>query len=449
MRTFTIMSFEDLNLSKPLLRALNDLGFKEPTPIQEKAYPIILSGKDTVAIAQTGTGKTFAYLLPLLKQLPFSDQKQARILIVVPTRELVVQVVNEAKKLAAYMSLRIGGIYGGANINVQKQLIFDGLDILVSTPGRLMDMILTRTIQVSYIQKLVVDEVDEMFNLGFRTQVFNIVDVLPKKRQNLLFSATMDEDVEKLINQYFIQPQFVEIVTRGTPIEKIVQKAYDVPNFYTKVNLLEYLLNTDAEFKKILVFVKNKKLADTLFKELNLLFPDQVSVIHSNKTQPQRFAAIKYFDEGKHRVLIATDIIARGLDIPEVSHVINFDTPSEASDYIHRIGRTGRANSIGAAITFITKKEKENQEKIEGLMNYKIPMFPIPEAVEISEALIADEKEYKADKNLKKVTKIQTPTGAFHEKKAKNKKVNLGGKRRQEKERRMEEAFIRKRKRLN
>ncbi len=438
------MLFEDLNIPKPLLKALNDLGFKNPTPIQEKAYPIILSGKDTVAIAQTGTGKTFAYLLPLLKQLPFSEQKQARILIVVPTRELVVQVVSEAKKLATYMNLRIGGIYGGANINVQKQLIFDGLDILISTPGRLMDMILTRTLQVNAIQKLVVDEVDEMFNLGFRTQVFNIVDVLPKKRQNLLFSATMDEDVEKLINHYFIQPQYVEIVTRGTPIEKIVQKAYYVPNFYTKVNLLEYFLNTDKEFKKILVFAKNKKLVDVLFKEMNTLFPDQISVMHSNKTQPQRFAAIKNFDEGKHRVLIATDIIARGLDIPEVSHVINFDTPSEASDYIHRIGRTGRANSIGTAITFITEKEKENQEKIEGLMNKKIPMFSIPKTVEISEALIADEKEYKADKNLKKLSNKETPTGAFHEKKAKNKKVNLGGKRRREGERRAEEQYKRK-----
>lgn len=441
------MHFEELNLSKPLLRALNDLGFKTPTPIQEKAFPVIMAGKDTIAIAQTGTGKTFAYLLPLMRQLAFSEQKQPRILIVVPTRELVVQVVNEAKKLAAYTSLRIGGIYGGANINVQKQLIFDGLDILVSTPGRLMDMILTRTLQVNAIQKLVVDEVDEMFNLGFRTQVFSIMDLLPKKRQNLLFSATLDEDVERLIDLYFIKPQYVELVARGTPIEKIVQKGYDVPNFYTKVNLLEYLLNTDKNFKKTLVFVKNKKLGDVLFKELNEVFPDEVSIIHSNKTQPQRFAAIQNFDKGLHRVLIATDIIARGLDIPEVSHVINFDTPSEAADYIHRIGRTGRANSIGNSLIFVTKKEKENQEKIETLMNKKIPMLPIPEEVEISTALIADEKIVKADKNLKKIAKKATPTGAFHEKKAKNKKVNLGGKRRQERERRMEEAYVKKIKR--
>lgn len=441
------MQFEDLNLSKPYLKALNDLGFKNPTPIQEKAFPVIMAGKDTIAIAQTGTGKTFAYLLPLMRQLAFSEQKQPRILIVVPTRELVVQVVNEAKKLATYTSLRIGGIYGGANINVQKQLIFNGLDILVSTPGRLMDMILTRTLQVNAIQKLVVDEVDEMFNLGFRTQVFSIMDLLPKKRQNLLFSATLDEDVERLIDQYFIKPEYVELVARGTPIEKIVQKGYDVPNFYTKVNLLEHFLNTDKAFKKTLVFMKNKKLADVLFKELNELFPDEVSIIHSNKTQPQRFAAIENFDKGIHRVLIATDIIARGLDIPEVTHVINFDTPSEAADYIHRIGRTGRANSIGNSLIFVTKKEKENQEKIEALMNKKIPMFAMPKEVEITEALIADEKVMKADKNLKKIAKKVAPTGAFHEKKAKNKKVNLGGKRRQEREKRMEEAYVKKIKR--
>lgn len=441
------MHFEDLNLTKPLLKALNDLGFKEPTPIQEKAFPVIMSGTDTIAIAQTGTGKTFAYLLPVLRQLAFSEQKQPRILIVVPTRELVVQVVLEIEKLAKYITVRVGGIYGGANINVQKQLIFNGLDILVSTPGRLIDMIATRTLQVNNVQKLIVDEVDEMFNLGFRTQVFNIMDVLPKKRQNLLFSATLDEDVEKLITDFFTKPKYVELVARGTPIEKIIQKAYHVPNFYTKVNLLAHFLNADDDFKKILVFAKNKKLADILYKELNLLFPNQISIIHSNKTQPQRFAAIDNFDTGVHRVLIASDIIARGLDIPEVSHVINFDTPTEAADYIHRIGRTGRANSIGNAITFITNKEKEFQEKIEVLMNKKIPLFKLPKEVEISEALIADEKIVKADKNLKKIPKLNPSGGAFHEKKAKNKKVNLGGKRRQEKERRMEETYRRKMKR--
>jgi ATP-dependent RNA helicase RhlE len=222
---------------------------------------------------------------------------------------------------------------------------------------------------------------------------------------------------------------------------------YDVPNFYTKINLFEHLLLKDEQLKKTLVFVKNKKLADLLFKELNERFPDEISIIHSNKTQPQRFAAIKNFDDGTHKVLIATDIIARGLDIPEVSHVINFDTPSEAADYIHRIGRTGRANSIGNAISFVTPKEKPFQEKIEQLMNKAIPMTELPEEVEVSDILIADEKTAKPDKNLKKISKmiVQNSGGAFHEKKAKNKKVNLGGKRRQERQKRKEEKFRRNR----
>ncbi|MGZ3885075.1 MAG: DEAD/DEAH box helicase, partial [Bacteroidia bacterium] len=426
-----------------LLRALQDLGFTAPTLIQEKSFPVIMSGKDVVAIAQTGTGKTLAYLLPLLRQLPFSEQKQPRILIVVPTRELVVQVVDEVKKLSAYMNLRVGGIYGGANINTQKQLIFDGLDVLVATPGRLMDMFLTRTIQVNAIQKLVIDEVDEMLNLGFRTQLTTMLDILPRKRQNLLFSATLDEDVEKIIASYFNSPQYVELVTRGTPLSKIVQKAYYVPNFYSKVNLLEYLLLNDDELKKVLVFVKTKKLADELYKEIEPVFGEALGIIHSNKTQPQRFAAIEKMESGEHRVLIATDIIARGLDIPEVTHVINFDTPAEAGDYIHRIGRTGRADKNGTAITFITEAEKAHQQKIEALMNKKIPMIEIPEDVELSDLLTKDEIPVKKDKNLKKFNKLPDTTGggAFHEKKAKNKKENKGGKRHQESQRRKELKF--------
>lgn len=437
------MTFKELNITSSLLKALKDLGFDKPTPIQEKAFPVVMSGKDVVAIAQTGTGKTFAYLLPILRQLTFSQQKQPRILIVVPTRELVVQVVDEIKKLTTYMSVRTAGIYGGANINTQKQLINNGLDILVATPGRLMDMFLTRILQFHSVQKLVIDEVDEMLSLGFRPQLMNIMEAIPPKRQNLLFSATLDEDVEKMIADYFYKPQYLELVARGTPIEKITQSAYHVPNFNTKINLLEFLLNDNDDLKKVLVFVKNKKLGDTLYKELEPKFSGEVGIIHSNKTQPQRFSAIKKFQEGSFRVLIATDIIARGLDIPEVSHVINFDTPKEPGDYIHRIGRTGRADKEGSTITFITEAEKVFQEKIEKLMNKKIPLLPLPKEVEISDILIPEERPVKKDKNLKKFNKPVTPKGgAFHEKKEKNKKVNLGGKRRQESKRRQEAKFI-------
>jgi ATP-dependent RNA helicase RhlE len=437
-------TFKDLNLTKPLLNALSDIGFENPTPIQEKAFPVVMSGKDAVGIAQTGTGKTFAYLLPILRQLTFSEQRQPRVLIVVPTRELVVQVVDEVAKLAAYMQARCVGVYGGGNINIQKQKVYDGVDILVATPGRLIDLTLSRTLQFNSIQKLVIDEVDEMLNLGFRSQLIKILDILPEKRQNLMFSATLNEDVEMMIDNYFYKPEYIELISRGTPLEKIIQQAYHVPNFYTKVNLLEYLLQTEKNFTKVLLFVKNKKIADDIYKELEGEFAEDIGVIHSNKSQPQRFSAVKKFDEGTHRLLIATDVIARGLDLKDVTHVINFDMPSkEASAYIHRIGRTGRADKTGIAISFITKLNLPMQKEIETLMKKKLEILEMPEAVEISENLTQDEKPVTRDKSLKKIPKHITPTGAFHEKKDKNKKVNLGGKRRQENLRRIAEKKAR------
>jgi ATP-dependent RNA helicase RhlE len=435
------MTFQDLNLNKPLLRAITDLGLVEPTPIQVKSYPAVLSGKDIVVISQTGTGKTFAYLLPIIRQLTYSELRHPRVLIVVPTRELVVQVIHEIKKLTTYLSLRIGGIYGGANINPQKQLIYDGLDILVAAPGRLMDMILDRTLQLKDIQKLVLDEVDELLSLGFRTQLVQLMEKLPAKRQNLLFSATLDEEVEKIIESYFIKPQYLELIARGTPIDKIIQSAYAVPNFYTKVNLLEYLLLNDKNLKKVLVFCKNKKMANDVFSKLEPILKEQIAIIHSNKTQPQRFAALIDFEKGTSRILIATDIIARGMDIAEVSHVINFDTPKLPEDYIHRIGRTGRADNNGASITFVTDLEKQFVKGIEVLMNKNIKYLPLPKNVEVSDELTADEKPVKRDKNLKKIPKLEAKTGAFHQKKAKNSKIQLGGKRRQERIRRKDALY--------
>jgi ATP-dependent RNA helicase RhlE len=428
----SMASFKDLNLSKPLLNALSDIGFENPTPIQEKSFPVIMSGKDAVGIAQTGTGKTFSYLLPILRQLTFSEQRAPRVLIVVPTRELVVQVVNEIEKLSKYMRVRHLGVYGASNINVQKQQVYDGLDILVATPGRLVDLTLSRTLQLSSIQKLVIDEVDEMLNLGFRAQLVKILDLLPEKRQNLMFSATLNEDVEMMIENYFKKPEYIELISRGTPLDKIIQQAYHVPNFYSKVNLLEFLLQTEKEFTKVLLFVKNKKIADDIYKELGPAFAAEIGVIHSNKSQPQRFSAVKQFDEGSHRMLIATDVIARGLDLKDVTHVLNFDMPvKDPNAYIHRIGRTGRADKTGIAISFITKAEQAMQKGVEALMAKKIQMLDLPEAVELTENLTQDEKPVKRDKSLKKIPKIVTPTGAFHEKKEKNKKVNIGGKRRQ------------------
>lgn len=423
------MTFEELNISKPLLNALTDLEYFQPTPIQENAYPVIMSGRDVVGIAQTGTGKTFAYLLPILRQLPYSNQKFPRVLIVVPTRELVLQIVAEIKKLTTYVNLRYQGIYGGTNIKTQKQLVYDGTDILVATPGRLTDLTLTGILRLKDIQKLVIDEVDQLLGLGFRQQLNTFLETLPVKRQNILFSATMNEEIEGLLSKYFNDPLKIEVAAHGTPLDKIVQKAYHVPNYNTKVNLLEHLLNTDSELSKVLVFVNSKKLADKLLDQMNALIPDSFGVIHSGKSQTQRINILKQFKEGNLRLLIATDIAARGLDISDVTHVINFETPDVPEDYIHRIGRTGRANKEGIAITFINEQEQEHQIAIEQMMNKAMDYETLPEDVVVSKVLTDEEKEKpKFEKiYIKKKPEKEVRGAAFHEKKEKNKKVNLGG----------------------
>jgi ATP-dependent RNA helicase RhlE len=419
------VTFKELNLNTPLQNALEELEFIYPTPIQEQALPIILSGKDMVGVAQTGTGKTFAYLLPILKSLKYSDQKNPRILIVVPTRELVVQVVNEIEKLTPYINCRFAGVYGGTNINTQKQMVHKGLDILVATPGRLLDLVLDGYIRLKSIQKLVIDEVDEMLNLGFRVQLINLLDLLPEKRQNLLFSATLTEDVNTIIQDFFNHPVKIEIAPTGTPLKLIKQIGYHVPNFYTKVNLLEDLLK-DKTLEKVLIFVESKKLAGRLAEHLENTFGKQMGVIHSNKSQNYRLNSIKKFESGENRILIATELIARGIDINDVTHVINFDTPKIPENYMHRIGRTGRADKPGTAITFINEAEEIYQQDIETLMNMEIPMMEIPETVEISNKFTDDERPNLMDKNYLK-RKKNVGNGAFHAKKDKNKKENTGG----------------------
>ena len=422
-----MISFEDLKIHKSQLKALNDLGLEIPTPIQIKALPAILSGHDIVGLAQTGTGKTFAYLLPILKQLQYSEQLQPRVLILVPTRELVVQVVEVVKSLTSYQNIRVDGVYGGVNINNQKQAVSEGLDILVATPGRLFDLAVSGVLRLSSIQKLVIDEVDEMLFIGFRPQLVNILDILPKRRQNILFSATLTEDVEKIIKSFFKNPRKIEIVPIGTPLEKIIQKGYAVPNYNTKVNFLKLLLKGKS-LEKVLVFVKNKRIADRLYENLKEEFTEEVNLIHSNKSQNFRFNAIEQFQNNTHRILVATDIVSRGMDIKGVTHVINFDTPELPEQYIHRIGRTGRARKNGTAIILFTEKDEEAILEIEILMRTEIPLMELPEDIEISTTLMPEEKDKTIDKEiLRKEIKKEVPGPAFHDKSLKNQKVNLGG----------------------
>ena len=421
------MTFHDLNLNKHLLKSLDEQGFVTPTTIQQKAFSVIMSGRDVVGLAQTGTGKTLAFLLPLLNMYKFSKQFEPRMVILVPTRELVQQIVEEVEKLTTYMNVRVYGVYGGASINTQIDIILDGLDIVVATPGRFYDLALNGSLKLKAIQKVVIDEMDEMLNLGFRTQLKNILELLPAKRQTLLFSATMHEDVEILIDDYFNNPEKIEAAAHGTPIEKIKQSGYLVPNYYTKVNLLIHMLETRKEISKVLIFTKSRKIADMLFDTIAANFPEQFGIIHSNKSQNFRFSALKNFQDETYRGLIATDLVSRGLDISDVTHVINFDMPDEATNYIHRIGRTGRADKEGDAISFVTPFDEPYREQIEALMKMQIPLEELSAEVEVSETLLESEKPIIPGVNYLPQATIKHSRGAFHQKKDKNKKVNLGG----------------------
>lgn len=419
-------TFEKFNLPKSLQKAVDELGFVTPTPIQEKSFSVIMSGRDMMGIAQTGTGKTFAYLLPLLKLYKFTNTNTPKIVVLVPTRELVVQVVEEVEKLTAYMSVKTLGIYGGVNINTQKKAVYEGVDILVGTPGRTMDLALDAVVRFDETQKLVIDEFDEMLNLGFRPQLTSLLAMMKTKRQNILFSATMTDEVDDILNDYFDFPEEVTLAASGTPLEKITQITYNVPNFNTKVNLLKHLLQNNESMDRVLVFVNNKKISDMLHTRIEEDFEGQFGVIHSNKSQNYRLSTMAEFQEGNLRGLITTDIMARGLDISNISHVINFELPEEPELYMHRIGRTGRADATGTAISFVTPREEEFKIEVEVLMNLELDITDFPEEVEISSKLIEPEKDKQPIKFLMKKVKLEGD-GAFHEKSKKNKKINLGG----------------------
>ncbi|WP_313806371.1 DEAD/DEAH box helicase [Flavobacterium sp.] len=419
-------SFEQFNLPKSLQKAIDEIGVTTPTPIQERAFPVIMSGRDVMGIAQTGTGKTFAYLLPILKQWKFTPTHTPKVVILVPTRELVVQVAEEVEKLTKYMSVRVLGVYGGVNINTQKTSVYEGVDVLVGTPGRVMDLALDNVIRFDEMQKLVIDEFDEILNLGFRFQVTSILSMMKPKRQNILFSATMTDEVDEMLEEFFDFPEEVSLAPSGTPLEKIKQLGYHVPNFLTKINLLKHLLSEDETLERILVFVNNKKVADIAMDLLEEDFPEQFGVIHSNKSQNYRLNTMASFQNGEIRGIVTTDIMARGLDISDITHVINLQYSEVPEQYIHRIGRTGRADKEGIAISLIGPNEEELKIETELLMEKELEILEIPSSVKIEEKRLEFEKEKKKIKFLLKKPK-QEGGAAFHEKSDKNKKVNLGG----------------------
>lgn len=419
-------SFDQFALTKSLRSSIFELNFIDPTPIQWESFSVIRSGVDMVGIAQTGTGKTFAYLLPILQDLKYSKSNNPRVMILVPTRELVLQVVDQVNLLSKYMNIRVLGLYGGTNINTQKDACSQGVDLIVATPGRLYDLAACRALQLKSIKQLVIDEVDVMMDLGFRSQLANIFSLLSERRQNIMFSATMTEEVDKLIDGYFIKPKKISIALSGTPLFNISQSCFAAPNFFTKLNLLKHLLSNSESLIKTLIFVSNKKHADLVFDFLQQDFGNELCVIHSNKTQNYRIRSIQQFDQGINRILISTDVMARGLDLNKISHVINFNTPLYPENYMHRIGRTGRAKEKGHSILLYTPKEILAKEAIETLMNLQILKTPFPTDVEISQQLLPEERDRpKISKN--RSTETTERNDGFHEKKEKNNKSNAGG----------------------
>ncbi|MCU0356271.1 MAG: DEAD/DEAH box helicase [Cyclobacteriaceae bacterium] len=410
-----IAGFQDFKLNKQLLTAVAEAGFIEPTEIQRKCIPILMGGQEVIGIAQTGTGKTAAYLLPVLMKVRYAQGTEPRVVILAPTKELTLQIAEHAHVLARYTDLRIVPIYGGVGPKTQLESIQAGVDILVATPGRFMELYLKKELPVKQIKTLVLDEADRMMDMGFMPQLRKIFEVIPSKRQNMLFSATFNERVEKLTAEFLEFPVKIEVTPPATPASQVKQEVYFVPNLKTKINFLEHLLKDEQSFNRVMIFTRSKESANNVFKYLERKHMGPIRVIHSNKGQNTRINAVNAFKEGKLRILVTTDVTARGIDVTNVSHVINFDVPVVYDDYVHRIGRTGRAFKKGTAITFVTEAELYHIQKIEKLIRESIAVKQLPAAVEIAETSFEEAQEMAREIDRQKRKEDPDFQGAFHE----------------------------------
>ncbi|QBQ42378.1 DEAD/DEAH box helicase [Sphingobacterium psychroaquaticum] len=411
-------SFEDFKFNKQILNAIAEAGYDAPTEIQQKAITPILAGQDVMGIAQTGTGKTAAFVLPLLMKLKYAQGNDPRALILSPTRELAMQIEEHIRLFSTYLDLRTVLLYGGLGPKTQKEQLQKGCDIIVATPGRFLELYLEGEINTKSLKFLVMDEADKMMDMGFISKIHRILEIVPRKRQNLLFSATMSELVRKISGDFLLFPTVVEVTEQATPAKTVTQSLYHVPNLKTKLNLLQHLLKDDESFHRIIVFCKTKQVADNVFHFLERKYgEDNVRVIHANKGQNTRINSINAFKEGSIRILVATDVAARGLDVSNVSHVFNFDVPIVIEDYVHRIGRTGRAFNEGDAITFANPAEEYFIGKIEKLIRQQIPVMELPEDVFVEKTGF-DEKQAIA-REIDNQKKKDNPDfkGAFHDKK--------------------------------
>jgi ATP-dependent RNA helicase RhlE len=369
-----VKTFDSLGLSGPVLQAVSDAGYSVPTPIQEQAIPLVLKGRDVIGLAQTGTGKTAAFTLPLVNQL-IGGPNRTRAVVLTPTRELCMQVEESIHKYARHSQLAVAPIFGGVPLDPQQKALRDGVDVIVATPGRLIDHLERQNLVFDELEFLVLDEADRMLDMGFAPQISRLIGEMPKYRQTLLFSATMPPEVEVLARKYMRKPLVVQIGRRSSAAHTVTHAVYPVPGS-RKVELLAHLLK-DGELDSVLVFVRTKIGADRVVRHLE----DEgieATAMHADKTQAQRTKALADFKAGKIRVLVATDIAQRGLDISHITHVISYDVPQEPEDYIHRIGRTGRAEKEGDAFTFMAPDEISMVKRIELVLGSPIPRVSVP-----------------------------------------------------------------------
>jgi ATP-dependent RNA helicase RhlE len=360
------MTFSSLGLGPKLLQSITDVGYTTPTPIQNAAIPHVLAGRDLIGIAQTGTGKTAAFVLPILERLARhtspAQPREPRALIVAPTRELAAQIEENVRLLGAAMRIRCATVFGGVGEQPQIQALRRGVDVLVATPGRLIDLMGSRHVALNRVEVCVLDEADRMLDMGFLPQIRRVVNALPKQRQTLLFSATLSKDIEKVTAEFLRNPETVEIGRRSSPVDSVAQFLYPVPKS-RKVDLLVHLLR-DQALDSVLVFSRTKHGADKIVRKLQQANV-AAAALHSNRSQSQRTQALDAFKSGRARVLVATDIASRGIDVEGISHVINFDFPMHPEDYVHRIGRTGRADAVGDAISFVTADDEQYVGELE------------------------------------------------------------------------------------
>ncbi len=366
------MPFQKLGLSDEVLRGVQAMGYVDPTPIQLRSIPLILSGRDVTGSAQTGTGKTAAFALPILTTL--KTHGKCRVLVLEPTRELAAQVDTAFRDYGRFTNLRTTVIFGGVGYGQQREDLKRGMDVLVATPGRLLDLMQQGDVKLNDISVLVLDEVDRMLDMGFLPDVRKIVDRCPKQRQTLLFSATIPPEIERLAGWVLRNPEKIEIGERRSPAETVTHAFYPVATSQ-KFHLLIALLER-TEFNSVLIFSRTKHGADKIASRLKAN-NHAVAVLHSNRTQRERIEALEGFKSGKYEVMVATDIAARGIDVEDVTHVINYDVPQHPEDYVHRIGRTGRAQKVGDAFTLITIEEHEHVTAIERFIGQKVPRLKL------------------------------------------------------------------------